>query len=53
MPWFNVRAMTDEDLKAVYAYIKQLPGGPGTAAPAFLTPDKAPKQPFIQWPGVK
>jgi mono/diheme cytochrome c family protein len=53
MPWFNVRAMTDEDLKAVYAYIKQLPGGLGTAAPTFLTPDKAPQQPFIQWPGVK
>ena len=53
MPWFNVRAMTDEDLKAVYAYIGQLPGGLGTAAPAFLTPDKAPPQPFIQWPGVK
>ena len=53
MPWFNVRAMTEEDLKAVYAYIRQLPGGLGTAAPAFLTPDKAPPQPFIQWPGVK
>ena len=53
MPWFNVRAMTDADLRAVYQYIKQLPGGAGTAAPAFLAPDKAPKAPFIQWPGVK
>jgi mono/diheme cytochrome c family protein len=53
MPWFNIRAMTDDDLKAVYAYIKQLPGGLGTAAPVFLPPDKAPPQPFIQWPGVK
>jgi len=53
MPWFNVRAMTDDDLKAVYAYIKQMPGGTGTAAPTFLAPDKAPPQPFIQWPGVK
>ena len=53
MPWFNVRAMTDEDLRAVYVYVKQMPGGLGTAAPAFLTPDKAPKPPFIQWPGVK
>jgi hypothetical protein len=33
--------------------IRQLPGGLDTAAPAFLTPDKAPPQPFIQWPGVK
>ena len=27
--------------------------GLGTAAPAFMAPDKAPPQPFIQWPGVK
>ena len=53
MRWFNVRAMTDEDLRAVYAYIRQLPVGVGTAAPSFLTPDKVPPQPFIQWPGVK
>jgi mono/diheme cytochrome c family protein len=53
MPWFNVRAMTEEDLRAVYAYIRQLPGELGTAAPAFLAPDKAPKPPYIQWPGVK
>lgn len=53
MPWFNVRAMTDADLRAVYQYIKAMPGQAGTAAPAFLAPDKAPKQPYIQWPGVK
>jgi mono/diheme cytochrome c family protein len=53
MPWFNVRAMTEDDLKAVYAYIKQLPGGLGAPAPTFLTPDKTPKAPFIQWPMAK
>jgi mono/diheme cytochrome c family protein len=53
MPWFNVRAMTNEDLRAVYQYVKQMPGGVGTAAPAFLPPAQAPKQPYIQWPGVK
>jgi hypothetical protein len=52
MPWFNVRAMTDADLRALYAYVKSL-GATGTPAPQFLPPDKAPKQPFIQWPGVK
>ena len=50
MPWFNVRAMTDQDLRAVYAYMKSLPGTTGTAAPAFLPPGQAPKAPFIQWP---
>jgi mono/diheme cytochrome c family protein len=53
MPWFNVRAMKDEDLRAVYQYIKSMPGAAGTAAPAFVPPDKQPKQPYVQWPGVK
>jgi len=52
MPWFNVRAMTDEDLRAMYQYIRSL-GASGTQAPAFLPPEKAPKPPYIQWPGVK
>jgi mono/diheme cytochrome c family protein len=53
MPWFNIRAMTDADLRGVYQYIKALPGAAGTAAPTFLAPDKAPKQPYVQYPGVK
>ena len=28
MPWFNVRAMTDEDLRAIYEYAKSMPGTP-------------------------
>jgi mono/diheme cytochrome c family protein len=53
MPWFNVRQMTEADLRALYQYVKSLPGATGSAAPAFLAPDKQPKPPFIQWPGVK
>ena len=53
MPWFNVRAMTDADLRALYQYVKSMPGVAGTAAPAFVPPDKQPNQPYIQWPGVK
>ena len=52
MPWFIIRAMTDADRRALYQYVKSLGAG-GTASPAFLPPDKAPKQPYIQWPGVK
>jgi mono/diheme cytochrome c family protein len=37
MPWFNVAKMTDEDLKAVYAFIRSL-GTPGEAAPAYVAP---------------
>ena len=53
MPWFNVRAMTDADLRAIYQYVKSMPGDAGIAAPAYVPPDKQPKQPYIQWPGVK
>ena len=53
MPWFNIRAMTEADLRALYKYVKSLPGAPGSAAPAFLPPDRQPRPPFIQWPGVK
>jgi hypothetical protein len=53
MPWFNVRAMTDADLRAFYVYVRSLPGDNGTAAPPFLPPDTAPEPPYVQWPGVK
>jgi mono/diheme cytochrome c family protein len=52
MPWFNVRAMTDADLRALFQYVKSLGTG-GSAAPAFVPPDKTPKPPYVQWPGVK
>jgi mono/diheme cytochrome c family protein len=53
MPWFNVRAMTEADLRALYQYVKSLPGAAGSAAPAYVPPDKQPNPPFVQWPGVK
>jgi mono/diheme cytochrome c family protein len=49
MPWFNLRAMTDADLRAVYRYIRSL-GPSGTEAPAYLPPDKEPKPPYVQFP---
>jgi len=52
MPWFNIRAMTDADQRALYQYVKSLGPG-GIASPAALPPDKTPKPPFVQWPGVK
>ena len=41
MPWFNVRAMTSGDLRAMYRYIRSL-GPVGKPAPAYLPPDKTP-----------
>jgi mono/diheme cytochrome c family protein len=37
MPWFNLREMTDADLKAIYAYVRSL-GAAGVAAPAYVAP---------------
>ena len=52
MPWFNVQAMNDADLRALYQYVKSLGAG-GSPAPAFVPAGKEPKGPFIQWPGGK
>jgi mono/diheme cytochrome c family protein len=50
MPWFNMRAMTDADLKAIYQFTRSLGTG-GEAAPAFLPPGSKPAGPVIQFPG--
>jgi mono/diheme cytochrome c family protein len=49
MPWFNVRAMTTADLRALYRYIRHL-GPAGKPAPAYLAPDKTPPQPYVAFP---
>ncbi|HEX7914753.1 c-type cytochrome [Rudaea sp.] len=48
MPWFNVRAMNDEDLKAIYAFVKTL-GPAGTAAPAYVAPGQPTSGPVVQF----
>jgi mono/diheme cytochrome c family protein len=50
MPWFNLRAMTDGDLSAIYRYIRHL-GSAGKPAPDYLPPDREPKPPFVTIPG--
>jgi mono/diheme cytochrome c family protein len=56
MPWPSLRAMSDEDLKAVYCYIKSL-GEAGTAMPEYVPPDKEPATPYLsmepQMPAAK
>ena len=47
MPWWPLRDTTDEDLGAMYQYIKQL-GPAGESAPAYLPPDKEPTPPY-EW----
>ena len=49
MPWFNVRDMSDRDVKAIYAFLKHL-GPAGQPAPQYVPPDKTPGGPFVQFP---
>ena len=51
MPWFAVRDMTDQDLRAIYRYVRAL-GPEGKPAPAFVPPDREPKGPVISFPGT-
>ena len=49
MPWFNVRDMTGRDVRAIYRYLRHL-GPAGQPAPAYVSPDKTPSGPFVQFP---
>ena len=49
MPWFALREMTDQDLKAIYHYVKAQPVS-GNPAPAYLPPNQEPPQPYAQFP---
>ena len=46
MPWFNLVAMSDEDLASIYRFISSL-GPAGEAMPAYVAPGEAPKTPYI------
>jgi len=49
MPYYSLNSMSEGDLRALYRYIRAL-GPAGESAPAFLPPDKAPPQPYVQYP---
>ena len=48
MPWFNLRDMSDEDLRAVYAFIRAI-GPTGRPSPAAVAPDGVVTTPFIRF----
>jgi hypothetical protein len=48
MPWFSLRDMSDEDLRAVYAAVRYL-GPAGEQAPAFVPAGQTPKGQFIDF----
>lgn len=49
MPWFNLNAMKEEDLRAIYQFIRHLGPG-GQAAPAYVPPDQEPAPPYALFP---
>ena len=49
MPWWSLREMTDQDLLAVYRYVRGM-GAKGDRAPTFLPPGQEPPQPYIDLP---
>ena len=46
MPWYSLHAMTDDELRSFYQYVKSL-GSPGEPVPDYVKPGEAPKTPFI------
>jgi mono/diheme cytochrome c family protein len=49
MPWFALRKMKDEDLRAMYQFIRHLGPG-GEPAPAYVPPDQEPDPPYALFP---
>ena len=49
MPWFVLREMTEEDLRAIYRFIRNL-GPAGEPAPAYVPSDQEPPKPYILFP---
>lgn len=49
MPWFNLNAMTAEDLGAMYQFVRYL-GPAGEPAPGYLPPDQEPTGPYATFP---
>ncbi|MGH6922309.1 MAG: hypothetical protein ACRED5_00935 [Propylenella sp.] len=49
MPWFNIRAMTETDVRSLHRYVTSFENK-GEKAPDFVPPEQEPPPPFIQWP---
>ncbi len=49
MPWFNLNAMDEADLRALYQFIRSL-GDPGQPAPAYVPPGEEPQTPYALFP---
>jgi mono/diheme cytochrome c family protein len=48
-PWFALRDMSDDDLRALYRFVRSL-GVAGELAPAYVSPGEAPKGVAVRFP---
>jgi mono/diheme cytochrome c family protein len=51
MPWFTLHQMADEDLRAIYRFVKHL-GPAGSPVPAWVPPGHEPAGPHVTYPGL-
>jgi len=51
MPWYQLRAMTDDDLRAIYHFVRAL-RPVGAPAPAYLPPGATVAGPVVTFPGA-
>ena len=51
MPWFALRDMSSDDLRALYRYVRHL-GPAGEPAPAYVPPGKAALTPVVLFPAA-
>jgi len=49
MPWFNLKRMREEDMRAFYRYVRYL-GPSGEEAPAYVPPNAEPQPPYATFP---
>jgi mono/diheme cytochrome c family protein len=49
MPWYTLNEMREDDLRALYRFIRSL-GEPGKPAPAYLPPGQEPATPYALFP---
>jgi mono/diheme cytochrome c family protein len=49
MPWYTLNKMHEDDLRALYRFIRSL-GAPGKPAPAYVPPGQEPSTPYALFP---
>jgi mono/diheme cytochrome c family protein len=48
MPWWELHEMKEQDLRAIYRFVRSL-GPKGQNAPAYLPPNQKPKPPYFEF----